>query len=380
MRKVTFLFCVLAITACTKERVKISGHLANAENDMLYLEEVYLYNTIPVDSVKLKKNGKFNFSFDTKIACFYQLRLAPDKTILLFPKPGEKIKVEADANNILTSLKTEGSHDTEQITKLMIMLNETKQQLDSISVLYGYAGSDTLKASLNKQYQNILERHRKISVAYILTNYNSLSSIYALYQQYQPGYYVFYKTTDLQYFRILSDSLSKYHPRSPHVASLKAYTEKLINDYRSKQLLQNAPKVTESLPEIKLPDIAGDSISLHQFKGKYVLLCFWSYGNQECVRQNLQMKKIYEKYRSKGLEIFQVSFDNSKEEWQKAVRYDALPWVSVIDTQYPNSIIAGNYNVQQLPANYLINKDNLTIMAKNLTPAQLRDKLEDIIK
>ncbi len=30
--------------------------------------------------------------------------------------------------------------------------------------------------------------------------------------------------------------------------------------------------------------------------------------------------------------------------------------------------------------NYLISKDNLTILAKNLTPAELKDKLNDLIK
>ena len=97
-----------------------------------------------------------------------------------------------------------------------------------------------LRNQLNGRYQEVLESHRKASIAYLLTNYNSLSSVYVLYQQYQPGYYVFYKTTDLQYFKILSDSLSKYHPGSKHVDALKAYTNKLLNDYNSQVLLQHA--------------------------------------------------------------------------------------------------------------------------------------------
>jgi hypothetical protein len=43
-------------------------------------------------------------------------------------------------------------------------------------------------------------------------------------------------------------------------------------------------------------------------------------------------------------------------------------------------VVAGNFNVTALPANFLIDKDNLTILAKNLTPAQLQLKLQDIIK
>ena len=76
----------------------------------------------------------------------------------------------------------------------------------------------------------------------------------------------------------------------------------------------------------------------------------------------------------------QVSFDNSVDDWKKAVRYDELPWISVIDTRYPNSPVAGNYNITSLPASYLIGKDNTTILAKNMTPVQLREKLQELIK
>jgi hypothetical protein len=110
------------------------------------------------------------------------------------------------------------------------------------------------------------------------------------------------------------------------------------------------------------------------------LLSFWSSKNQLSVSLNLQLKKIYNQYRSKGFEVLQVSFDNSTEEWIKAVRFDELPWISVIDQKFPNTNLVGNYNIKQLPANYLISTDNVTILAKNLTASQLKDKLDDLLK
>jgi peroxiredoxin len=378
MRK-TILFCfVLALAACSKERVKISGRISKAEKMVLRLDEVDVYNIIPTDSVVLKKNGKFIFFIDTKVPCFYQLSLSPDKIIVLFPKPGEHIKIEADAGNLLSSLKTEGSHDTEQVTKLIRWLNETRIQLDSIGIIYAKASTDSLRNQLNKEYQDILERHRKASIIYILVHSNSLSSIYALYQQYQPGSYIFYKTTDMQFFKIVSDSLSKYFPGSKHVTALKAYTKKIIGDYKSQLILQRASNVESRLPVIALPDFTGDTVTLKSLKGKYVLLSFWASDNESSLRQNLELKKIYEKYRRRGFEIFQVSLDNSPETWRRAVKFDELPWISVIDAGNPNSIVAGNYNVTELPANYLIGKDNASILAKNLTPAQLQQKLQEL--
>jgi hypothetical protein len=66
------------------------------------------------------------------------------------------------------------------------------------------------------------------------------------------------------------------------------------------------------------------------------------------------------------------------ESWRRAVRYDELPWLSVIDPTFPNSKIAASYNIQTIPANYLIDKDNLTILAKNLSPEELQSKLSEL--
>jgi hypothetical protein len=379
MKKVIFLFCILGLVACNRDRVKISGRILNAEKQVLHLDEVNVYDSKVADSIVLKSDGKFSFKYDSHEPGFYQLRLAKDQLIVLFPEPGEHIKIKADLKDLNSSLIIEGSPNSEQVTVLIRKLNKTRASLDSIAALFNKAQTDSMRFKLNEAYRNILDSHRKYSISYILTNYKSLSSLYALYQQYQPGGYIFYKSSDLQFFRIISDSLKKYYPGSKHVTALKAYTDNMIGKYKSQVLLQSARKST-SLPEIRLPDMAGDTVNLTDFQGKYVLLCFWASGDQNSVSLNLELKKIYPNFRNRGFEIVQVSFDNSTDAWRRAVRYDELPWVSLIDTRYPNSIIAGNYNITSIPTNYLISKDNVTILAKNLTPAELRDKLNDLLK
>jgi peroxiredoxin len=378
MRKLFLLLSVLGLAACNQDQAKISGRISNAEKTMLHLDEVDVYDTKPADSVKLKKNGRFSFKIKTAVPCFYQLRLSSDKIIVLFPEPGQHIQLTADANNLLASLEIEGSNATEQITKLIRLLNEAKSELDSIDALYNIAEADSVREQLSKEYQKILERHRKYSISFILTHYNSLASLYALYQQYKPGSYVFYKITDMQFFKIVSDSLSKYYPGLRHVKALKAYTNNMISKFKTQSLLNEAEKSEVSLPEIALPDFAGDTITLKSLKGRYVLLSFWASYDENSVRQNLELKKIYYQYKGKGFEILQVSFDNSIDAWRNAVRFDELPWISVIDTKYPNSVIAGSFNVQEIPSNYLIDKDNVSILAKNLTASQLQLKLQDI--
>ncbi|MBN1143010.1 MAG: AhpC/TSA family protein [Bacteroidales bacterium] len=380
MRNTILFFVLLVLAACGKDQVKISGHILNADSTMLYLDEVNVYDILPVDSMTLRKRGNFSFNIKSKEPGFYQLRLSPNQVILLFPKPGQRIKIHADANNLLPSLSIEGSHDTEQLAKMIFMLNNTRAKLDSLSRLAQTATQDSTLVLLNQEYNNILEMHRKSSIAYLLTHSNSLSSLYVLYQQYQPDAYVFYKTTDIQFFKIVSDSLSKYHPGSKHVTALKAYTKNLIDKYNTNVIIQKGLMKGAALPRVALPDVTGDTVTLQSLKGKVVLLSFWVSEHDASVRQNLELKKIYEKYKSRGFEIMQVSFDRSEANWIKAVRFDELPWISVIDNTYPNSSVAGNFNVTAVPANFLIERDNVTIMARNLTTAQLSDRLEEMLK
>jgi folylpolyglutamate synthase/dihydropteroate synthase len=157
--------------------------------------------------------------------------LSNGKLIALFPDPGQKIKVEADAANLIPSVRIDGSHNSEQAAKLIRSLHETKILLDSLNVLYEKTADDSVRNRLRQEFSDVLEIHRKFSKTFILTHYNSLASLYALYQQYQTGSYVFYKNTDLQFFKIVSDSLGKYIPNSRHVKALKAYTNNMLSDY-----------------------------------------------------------------------------------------------------------------------------------------------------
>jgi peroxiredoxin len=235
-----------------------------------------------------------------------------------------------------------------------------------------------MRERLYKKYTGILESHRKYSMGYLLTYTKSLTCIYVLYQELSPGNYVFYKTKDLQFFKIVSDTLGKYYPKSKHVIAFRKNANRLLNNYQSQVLMQRADTVRTGLPSVELKDINGTVRKLSSLKGKYVLLTFWASWNEDCVEQNLLLKEVYKKYYTRNFEIMQVSFDTSQEEWKRAIHFDELPWLSVIDPTFPNSAVAVSYNVQNLPANYLIDKDNTTILAKDISPDQLLVKLSEL--
>jgi len=127
-----------------------------------------------------------------------------------------------------------------------------------------------------------------------------------------------------------------------------------------------------------LPDPNGDTIRLSSLKGKVVLLSFWASWDKNSTNLNPSLVELYKRFNSRGFEIYQVSLDYNRESWLNAIEYDELSWINVSDLSYPQSLTAGVYNIQALPANFLINRSG-DIVGKNLSINDLNANIPDLI-
>src|SRR5699024_2990786 len=57
----------------------------------------------------------------------------------------------------------------------------------------------------------------------------------------------------------------------------------------------------------------GKSVSLNDFKGKYLFVDFWASWCGPCRGENPNVLRAYNNYKQDGLEILGVSFDDKKE-------------------------------------------------------------------
>src|SRR5437868_12842577 len=94
---------------------------------------------------------------------------------------------------------------------------------------------------------------------------------------------------------------------------------------------QQLPNISDPRVHIKLPTYKGDSLTLESFKGKVILLDFWASWCMPCRSANKDLVKLYNKYKTRGFEIFSVSIDESKKEWQRAVAKQKITWIQVND-------------------------------------------------
>jgi thiol-disulfide isomerase/thioredoxin len=138
------------------------------------------------------------------------------------------------------------------------------------------------------------------------------------------------------------------------------------------------PIIGSQSPEINLKDINGNVVSLSSLKGKVVLIDFWASWCGPCRRANKHLVNIYPSLKTKGFEIYSISIDDDKADWQKAVAADKINWLQVNEKGGWNAPVATEWDIQQIPTSYLLDKDG-KIVARDLGGRELEAKIKRLL-
>jgi len=371
---------VIVLSGCRKSNeFSISGKITHAEGDTIYLEELLVSKSVPFAKVKIDKEGKFEFKGKVSIPTYYLLKLSDNNFITLLVDSIDNVFIEADEANFGKEYNIQGSLGSIQIKELTENLNRTEHKLDSLRQLnnlyHSSSGYDSLNVKWNQQFAALIEEQSKFSTNFVLSNPFSMASVFALYQKYRDQSYVI---RDLQTMRTAASALHAIYPNSNLVKALYENTLQYLREEKAAKMQKFIEEEGVNSPDIVLPDLKGNEIALSSLRGKVVLLHFWAAEDEGSRLLNPLLVDAYQKYKAKGLEIYQVNIGSNRSEWIDAVDKDKLKWINVGDLEGSNKARL-SYNIQSIPYNYLLDKEG-KILAKNLTGIELDKALARILK
>ena len=375
------LCTLLVMTGCNNtSNFKISGHVSDAIDKVLYLEQLNLDGIIVLDSIKLTRNGEFVFKHPApEYPEYYRLRL--EKQFIPFAIDSvQHLTVTADARNFATSYNITGSEDAMPIKEIWLAQLDANVKISSLVNQYNQGQITINDLLLGKE--NAAKEYKEIANKYIFNTPIASVAYFALFQQvgkeliFSP-----YDKTDSKSFAVVANMFEALYPESPRAKhlynlALNSITVVRVQEQRDKARIQadsiiNSKTASEiGYIDFELPDLNDKMIKLSDIaNGHYTLLSFTSMATDWTTRYNNGLLGLYDQFEKKGLRIYQVGFDEDTHIWKSTVQH--LPWTNVRDKNGVYSQLVGYYNLSSIPSLFIINKEGVVeLRVKNLEEAK----------
>jgi peroxiredoxin len=376
--RLLFIIVITALLSCNTKnnqaRYSIAGTIQNSENKKLVLQEVPFdgKEIITLDSVTLKKDGKFNFEFISKTEGLYILAIENDTLhnfSIVFVNDEKNIQINADPGKMET-YTIKGSNTS---ASLLTFLKEYKakdigifETMNKLAELQNSNGAGAAIDTLQK------ERNNKIADLNTFTQntINNASNASMIY------YLLGLSMRSMETSQVLA--LAKAAAEKTKSEALVNFATSLGNQIQT-NVKPGAIAIGQPAPEIALADPKGKIITLSSFKGKYVLVDFWASWCGPCRGENPNVVQAYEKFKKKNFTVLGVSLDESKEDWEDAIKADNLNWQHISDLKKWESTVVSTYKIEGIPYNVLVDPNGIVIATELRGPA-LEETLKKYIK
>ena len=150
--------------------------------------------------------------------------------------------------------------------------------------------------------------------------------------------------------------------------------EKVKSGYVDKTIKGLEIDVESQAPDFAVRSIAGDSLKLSQFRGKFVLLDFWGAWCAPCVVEIPNLVKVYKAFSRSELEVIGLASDDPLKV-SNFIKEKKIPYHNALADKH----ILSDYGISAFPTTFLIAPDGI-IIAKNLRGEDLPEMIKEKIK
>lgn len=364
MKNAFVILLALGIFSCTppKEGAHITGTYDSPVDGELVKIELIKNNELSViDSFYLDQSGSFDRIVSVDEPSFLRLNFYNKHIVNMVLTNEDEVTLAKTEDNLSQPYIINGSAHTDYIYSVSDLKKDFESSLQDLNARFLEArnsGNMEEMENIKAEFMAKQKINNDAIKKQIWSMDNSIAGVLAIQFLNQEEEYAF-----------LDSLAQKYGEEIPN----SSYVIDLQNQVNSLRKLA----IGSLAPEISLPNPEGEIVKLSSFRGSYVLVDFWAGWCGPCRRENPNVVKMYEKYHEKGFDILSVSLDRDKQSWLQAIQQDGLNWTHVSDLKYFNSEAAQLYQINSIPATYLIGPDG-KIIAKNLRGSALEAKLEEI--
>lgn len=169
--------------------------------------------------------------------------------------------------------------------------------------------------------------------------------------------------------------INNFEKNKPNYVPFVTYKKNVSYAKEQKERLSKG----KPAPEFSLPTADGKRlISIKDYRGKYLLIDFWASWCGPCRKAIPHVRKVYEKFNEKGLEVLAVSIDKDDKAWRKAMEEENMVWDQVLAPSSGKEVMK-SYQFNGIPHMVLIDQKG-NIIARGITPDMLEKELSKIFE